>query len=246
MWSHTWPGPRLIEVGNHESNAATSEDDADPIFSLRILGNFSVRKSIHTEQEDIPQHWFSPVALFVCPESRQHTLRHYRLIAQPEINHEPFYYDPSIDILWFNYDFTGDAVNHPHSQEHMDQLYQSYGAQLDHFRTVLIDEIFWNPESGNKEYLAKLLGLQTILIMDTSRHDMSRTEVIPIIYDEEDFEHHRAVGKKEYANFMVKHPNWPLKSIEYLARNTNSVGLAILPSNSENSREAQQPTQENS
>ncbi len=189
--------------------------------------------SIHTNQEDVPQRWFSQVALFVCHESRQHTLRYYRLIEHPEFVYESFYCDPSIDILWFTYQFTGQQVNHPHSHEYMDNLYQSYGAQLNLFRTVLIDEMFWNPECGNQEYLGRLLGLETILIMDTSRQDTFRGDVQPIIYDKEDFKHFIIAEQKEYSSFKARHPNWPLKSIEYLARgneiDTSSIGLVPGP-----------------
>jgi 2EXR family len=210
----------LIEVGSHDCVVTASEDDQQRSFFLRILSQFSVTTSIHTEQEEIPQRWFSPVALFVCHESRQHTLRHYRLIEHPEFIYESFYCDPSIDILWFNYEFTGDDVNHPHSQEYMDKLYQSYGTRLNLFRTVLVDEMFWDPQSRNQEYLGRLLGLETILIMDTSRNDTFRQDVPPIVYDKEDFEHFAAVGQKEYSNFKARHPYWPLKNIEYLTRDS--------------------------
>jgi hypothetical protein len=227
----------LIEVGSHGRDAVSVEDSdhnhehehdhGDPTFSLCILGNFSSKHSIHTEQEQIPQQWFSPVALFVCHESRQHTLRYYSLIENQESKSESFYCDPSVDILWFNYEFTGHAVNLAHIELHdrMDKLCQQYHTTLDLFKTVLVDEIFWNPESGNQEYLALLLSLTTILIMDTSRQDTSREDVIPTIYDHEDLEHFIAAEKKECAKFKEQHPRWPLQSIQYLARDTNTIGF---------------------
>jgi hypothetical protein len=232
IWQHTLPGPRLIEVRIHGRDAVGVEDGDenhdhdDPTFSLRILGNFSTKDSIHTEQEGIPQQWFSPVGLFVCHESRQHTLRHYRLIENAEFNSEPFYCDPSIDILWFDYEFTGHAVNLAHVELHdrMDKLCQQYRTPLNLFKIVLVDEVFWNPESGNQEYLALLLSLETILIMDTSRQDTSREDVIPTIYDREDLKHFIIAEEKECAKFKEQHPNWPLKNIVYLARDTNTTG----------------------
>jgi 2EXR family len=223
----------LIEVGSHNRNAVSVEDDErnhghdEPTFSLRILGNFSTRYSIHTEQEQIPQQWFSPVALFVCHESRQHTLRHYTLTKHQESEFEPFYCDPSVDILWFNYEFTGHAVNLAHVELHdrMDKLCKKYRTPLKYFKTVLVDEIFWNPDSGDQEYLALLLGLETILIMDTSREDASREDAIPTIYDREDWEHLIAAEQKEYAKLKEKHPDWALKSIQYLARDANTTGF---------------------
>jgi hypothetical protein len=220
IWQHTWPGPRLIEVGSHDCAITASEDDRS--FFLRILGHFSVRNSIHTEQEEIPQRWFSPVALFVCYESRLHTLRHYRLVENPERIYEPFYCNPSVDILWFTHQFTGQQVNRPHSHEYMDKLYQSYGAHLDRFRAVLIDEMFWNPECGNQEYLGHLLGLETILIMDTSRQDKLLEDLMPTVYGKEDLEHFVAAGQKEFSSFKAQYPDWPLKNIEYLAQGKGS------------------------
>jgi hypothetical protein len=40
------------------------------------------------------------------------------------------------------------------------------------------------------------------------------------VYGKEDFEHFAAVGHKEYSNFKARHPDWPLKNIEYLTRDT--------------------------
>ncbi|PMD40474.1 hypothetical protein L207DRAFT_339038 [Hyaloscypha variabilis F] len=225
IWQHTLPGPRLIEVGKNSRDTTSSEAAGDPCFTLRILGNFSARHSIPTEQVQLRQQWFSPVALFVCHESRQHTLRHYRLIEQPEINLEPFYCDPPIDILWFTYEFTGHAVNmrHVELQSRMDQLCHQHPNLLNLFKTVLVDEIFWNPESGNQDYLSHLLSLETILIMDTSRQDASCENAVPIVYDCEDLQHFIVAGKKECTKFKERRPNWPLKNIEYLARGTVNI-----------------------
>ncbi|KAE9367570.1 hypothetical protein N431DRAFT_69684 [Stipitochalara longipes BDJ] len=225
IWQHTLPGPRLIEVGKNGRDTVASEDEGGPSFTLRILGNFSARHFIHAEQVQIPQQWFSPVALFVCHESRQHTLRHYRLIEQPKFSMEPFYCDPSMDILWFTYEFTGHAFNMPHVelQARMDKLCHQYCTLLHFFKTVLVDEIFWSPESGNQEYLATLPGLETILIMDTSRPDTSRESAVPAIYDREDLQHFIVAGRKECAKFKEKHPSWLLKTIEYLARDAYSI-----------------------
>jgi len=225
IWQDTLPGPRLIEVGKNSDDAATSENEGGPAFTLRILGNFSASHSIHTEQVQIPQQWFSPVALFVCHESRQHTLRHYRLIEQAQLNLEPFYCDPSIDILWFTYEFTGHAVNMPHIelQARMDKLCQEHPSLLHLFKAVLVDEIFWNPESGNQEYLGKLLRLETILIMDTSREDASRKDAIPTVCGREDLQHFMVAARKECAKFKERHPGWPLKTIEYFARDACNI-----------------------
>ena len=210
----------MIEIGKNGRDVATPENENGPDFTLRILGNFSARHSIHTEEVQIPQQWFSPVALFVCHESRQHTLRHYRLIEQTQLNIEPFYCDPSIDILWFTYEFTGHAVNMPHVEleARMDRLCQQNLTLLHLFKAVLIDEIFWNPESGNQEYLGKLPALETIFIMDTSRRDTSREDSIPVVYDCQELQHFVAAGRKECAKFKERHSDWPLKNIEYLAR----------------------------
>ncbi|PMD19551.1 hypothetical protein NA56DRAFT_204192 [Hyaloscypha hepaticicola] len=222
IWQHTWPGPRLIEVGSHDCSVTGSEDNLNRCFFLRILGLFSVRTSIHTQQEEIPQQWFSPVALLVCHESRRHTLRHYRLIENPERIYEPFYCSPSVDILWFTHQFTGQQINRPHSHEYMDKLYQSYGAHLNLFRAVLIDEMFWNPECGNQEYLGRLLELETILVMDTSRQDDLLDDFLPEVCEKEDLEHFVAAGQKEYSSFKARHTDWPLKNIEFLARGRGS------------------------
>jgi hypothetical protein len=212
-------------VGRHGGDSASvfpadDDDDDEHPFFMRIAGPFSVIHYIHTKREEISQQWFSPVALFVCQESRRHTLRHYRLIQHAVFEAGSFYSDPSVDVLWFDYEFTGHDVNDlPQSQERMDMLSQCYGTQLDLFKNVLVEEMFWDPERGNQEYLGFLLGLEIILLMDTSRQDICT----PVELDPEDLQNCIVVGKKEYSKFNERHPTWPLKSIRYLDRNSNFI-----------------------
>ena len=72
-------------------------------------------------------------------------------------------------MILFNYEFTGHDVNKPpYSQEHMDDLCRWHGAQLDIFKIILVEQIFWDSERRNQQYLAGLLSPDTILITDTS------------------------------------------------------------------------------
>jgi hypothetical protein len=50
----------------------------------------------------------------------------------------------------------------------MDDLCRWHGAQLDIFKIILVEQIFWDSERRNQQYLAGLLSPDTILITDTS------------------------------------------------------------------------------
>jgi hypothetical protein len=38
----------------------------------------------------------------------------------------------------------------------MDKLNRWYGTQLNLFKNALVEEMFWDPERGNQEYLSRL------------------------------------------------------------------------------------------
>jgi hypothetical protein len=50
----------------------------------------------------------------------------------------------------------------------MDDLCRWRGAQLDIFKIILVEQIFWDSERRNQQYLAGLLSPDTILTTDTS------------------------------------------------------------------------------
>jgi hypothetical protein len=58
--------------------------------------------------------------------------------------------------------------------------------------------------------------------MDISRQEDLLDDFLPTVYGKENLGHFLAAGQKEYTSFKARHPDWPLKNIEYLAQGKGS------------------------
>ncbi|KAH8889970.1 hypothetical protein GQ53DRAFT_842502 [Thozetella sp. PMI_491] len=77
-----------------------------------------------------------PVALWVCRESRTHTLRRYVLMLHSKVVANPIYFRPDCDALWLNADVMDDSL-------YQEELRNHYGKQLDRIERVLVEEGEW-------------------------------------------------------------------------------------------------------
>jgi 2EXR family len=211
IWEHTWPEPQVIEAATYED--FLDSECIDVIF-LRLAGplpaflqeDFGIRLLEDAPLEACP----TPMALWVCHESRQHTLSQYRSMEHAEAAVGSFYFNPSRDILWFSIDFIDEDNN-------LRDLERYYEGQLDSFKTVLVEEEEWSnstPVEYIETYLAPLRGIETIQLVYGDCED--DTDDILDIEDEE--LHSRADEyRAQYAEFLG-HQECATKSIRYMDR----------------------------
>jgi hypothetical protein len=82
VWEETWPESRVIEAAYAEVSVASQlDDDCDGYIALRMTGRLSTWLKTDVSYsilEDAPlEECLDPVALWVCSESRAHTLRRF-------------------------------------------------------------------------------------------------------------------------------------------------------------------------
>ena len=130
-----WPDARLIQPVWHESGSNPDEYYAFTILrpagplSLKDLGSRTMKKGLF-------EHCPNPITLWICQESRKHTLNHYMLMEHSQTTAGSFYFSPSRDVLFLTMDYTDDPY-------YSDQLEQFYKGQLNHIRTVLVLDRKW-------------------------------------------------------------------------------------------------------
>ncbi|KAB5511468.1 hypothetical protein GE09DRAFT_1164842 [Coniochaeta sp. 2T2.1] len=162
IWEKTWPETRVIEAAYAEAVACKNADEPFERVALRMTGRLSTW--LHTDVrcsilEDAPlEKCLDPVALWVCHESRTHTLRRFTRIVHSNIQAKPFYFRPDQDLIWLNADVTDDSLYQKELRDH-------YGEQLDKIERVLVEEEEWAIPGLYPNCLGMLQGLQVIQVL---------------------------------------------------------------------------------
>ncbi|KAH6704089.1 hypothetical protein BKA61DRAFT_450808, partial [Leptodontidium sp. MPI-SDFR-AT-0119] len=161
-WEQTWPEPRLIEAAICEDETTIEYED---VAILRFAGSLSTLLDVNFGTRIIEQGPAEscppPVSLYVCHESRKHTLKQYRLMEHTNAKAGSFYFNPRHDVLWFSFDFTDEL-------DYLRDLLRCYGEQLNDIESVLIEEAEWEeltPARYKSKYLSRLRGLKSITVL---------------------------------------------------------------------------------
>lgn len=195
VWEYTWPMPRVIEAVSFE---VFDDDDYEEFTILRPVGSISKFLNHRFEWRILESKPLEscphPVALGVCHESRQHTLKHFLAMEHSKSDAGSFFFRPLHDLLWFSLDFTDE-------KERLQDLVHFYGDQLLCFQVVLVCEDDWITDTPYG-YMSNYLS------------PMGPLEEIHIVYDEldgdgelvepkaEDLSVHAQELKDEYADLI--------------------------------------------
>ncbi|KAJ4258962.1 hypothetical protein NW762_008050 [Fusarium torreyae] len=178
IWEGTWPAPRVMQVTtfwDQDPLSGKVYDFARICFSHGVsewlqLDNgpklFSTPNMALTSYDRSP----APIALFICKESREHTLK--RFVRMRHV-YEPwsFYFDPRSDILSM-------------SSESMDEdiageiLWKSYGQQLSNIRKSIFTIKDWQEDrmSDLLRYFGGIALVQILLGVNDCSEDNSQLE----------------------------------------------------------------------
>jgi hypothetical protein len=162
IWEYTWPEARVIEAAhvrlevddleddNLEDDDLEDDQDTDDEdlectvlrptssfisflrrdFSSRVLENSKLGKCL------------PPAALWVCHESRQHTLKKYEIIRHLHSPTSLFPFSPTRDILWLSDDLDDQSLK---------ALQSCYGESLRQFQSILVEiDRFDKPKDRNR------------------------------------------------------------------------------------------------
>ena len=186
VWEYTWPNSRVIEArrvyleDDSEDGSEHSENNTDwqteylgddsehvnKYLVLRLAGGLSTLLLDHEElytrsTDEVPyKTCLDPVALWVCQESRTHTMNQYITIRYPVLETSSFYFSPRRDVLQLSLDAT-------------DEIYlvldlRLYGHQLKNVAVALVEKL-WQDEKTPKRYYSSFLnilsGLRTVLLL---------------------------------------------------------------------------------
>lgn len=186
IWEYTWPTAQVIKAASWEKfNNATPvklsdeiEEDKNSIdaavymqFSiLRPLGSLDtlLRRDFSSRplEARYPLEECPPlIALWICHESRMHTLREYALIQHPDSPEYSFYFNPRHDLLWLSCDITSDS-------KPLKDLQASYLNCLTQFRILLVEDIEWEGwDLSSLLALSILPALQTVVLIADDHED---------------------------------------------------------------------------
>lgn len=174
IWEETWSEPRVIEVTCGESYDEVELDDFPvhprfislrPLCSLsRWIEEFENDTYRDFESEEPLETCPNPLALYVCHESRIHTLRRHIKLQHKTLTHSVFYVNPRVDILWLTED-SSDCF------DKVSGLKDSYGDQLAALSRVLVEEVLWDTREYLLEFFDMLSGLDKI-IMIVDKHEL--------------------------------------------------------------------------
>ncbi|KAL5330845.1 hypothetical protein ACEPPN_000370 [Leptodophora sp. 'Broadleaf-Isolate-01'] len=161
-WEHTWPEPRLIEAALCEGETTIQYTD---VAILRFVGTLSTVLNMNVGRRVVEQRPVEscppPVSLFVCHESRKHTLKQYRSMEHTNSKAGSFYFNPRHDVFWFSFDF----AEEPDCRR---DLLRFCNEQLSDIESVLVEEAEWEeitPARYNSKYLSSLSGLKVITVL---------------------------------------------------------------------------------
>ncbi|CZT52253.1 uncharacterized protein RSE6_13542 [Rhynchosporium secalis] len=168
IWEQTWPGPRLVEAAICKDETTMEYED---VSILRFAGSVSTLLNMNfgtrIMEQDPAESCPPPVSLHVCLESRQHTLKQYRLMEHTNAKAGSFYFNPHHDVLWFSFDFTDEP-------SYLRDLLHCYGEQLNCIESVLVREAEWEeftPRRYMSKYLSCLGGLKSIAVLFRDEED---------------------------------------------------------------------------
>ena len=158
--------------------------------------------------EDCPH----PVALQVCRESRQHTLRQYVATQHREFKAGSFFFSPYRDVLFLTLDFT-DEPSHLREVEH------HYGSQLKNINAVLLEEVDWTqegPASYTSSHLTPFGDLDEILLVYGDYNEDG--DILPVVAEE--LRSRASYFKEQYQEFItaVKDRKGTARCIKYMDR----------------------------
>ncbi|KAA8644941.1 hypothetical protein EYZ11_009315 [Aspergillus tanneri] len=216
VWEYTWPTTQVIEAASWETFDDDEYEESTilrPVGTLNTLlgADFSCR---HLEIRSPVEHCLPPIALWICHESRVHTLKQYTLIQHPDLSECSFYFSPRRDLLWLSCDITSET-------ERLDELQASYGASLDNFRALLAEDTeweFWDQDQSSSPLLSILPALQTIVLVADDFDD----DGTPNTYSSEEYRKLAADYRNEYSKFCESlRLNKPFQ-LEYIDRGGNS------------------------
>ncbi|KAH6881079.1 hypothetical protein B0T10DRAFT_382177, partial [Thelonectria olida] len=170
IWEDTWPKPRVIEAESFwdqdsESSESSASSETNDFARLRFNRSISAwlqsdlgsrePRSLNPEIDSFERRP-APIALSICQESREHTLKKFTKMLHV---HEPwsFYFNPTSDILLLS--------SESNDEETVGEtLWQSYGRQLSELKTSIFTIEEWR-EDRMPDVLRYFGGISVIQIL---------------------------------------------------------------------------------
>ncbi|KAL4744327.1 hypothetical protein BDW72DRAFT_199701 [Aspergillus terricola var. indicus] len=240
IWEYTWPTAQVIEAASWEKfDDATSEELSDEVeeedddgeedknsidaagymqFSiLRPLGSFDtllrrVFSSRPLETRSPLEECPPPIALWICHESRMHTLKDYALIQHPDLPECSFYFNPRHDLLWLRCDITSDS-------KLLKELQASYLNSLTQFRILLVEDTEWEGwDLSSSLALSILPALQTVVLIADDHEDDGTL----VKYSGQEHREFATRYQTEYSMFVGCGWQGTSPQLEYIDRDGNS------------------------
>ncbi|EXL64277.1 hypothetical protein FOPG_19456 [Fusarium oxysporum f. sp. conglutinans race 2 54008] len=122
-------------ASNGGSSLASGDSEDFDIEDARRFGRNP--RTIFWRMSRENQH---PIALSVCAESRQHTLRSFYYLRHHERSEWSFYLDPTQDVVWLSDSLWKDIC---FDNEDAVRLGRSYGSRLSHVEQVIVNAEKW-------------------------------------------------------------------------------------------------------
>lgn len=163
IWEYTWPVAQVIEAASCEN----FDDEYTDLTILRPVSSFDnfLRTDFGhriLEMKSPLEKCPPPLALWICCESCEHTLKRYQFIQHLETAAGSFYFNPTRDTLWFSWDLTSEPWRLIHLKTH-------YHRSLENFKTLLIQDSDWDDEGLPDKYCLRsftiLPGLEMIILL---------------------------------------------------------------------------------
>lgn len=155
-----------------------------------------------------------PLALWICRESREHTLKHYMFIRHPGLSAGSFYFSPARDILWLSWD-----VSDP---MYLAELQEDYGRSLDRFKTLVIEDDEWEdgqPDIHLPGFFSILPELETILL---TANDLDDDDNLLFSFPAEEHRRRADSYREGYAKFLESGKYSTATRVLYIDRSNNS------------------------